>query len=130
MIRRVPARSPYAELLAYSRVVAIGDEAWVSGCAPLDADGTLIGPDLPGLQAGACINHIREALEEAGFRLSDVVRLRIHVKSFEHIDDIARAQREAFKGIDPACSVIAANFVTPDVLVYMDADAKRARAQP
>ena len=130
MITRVPARSPYADLLAYSRVVAIGDDAWVSGCAPLDADGTLISPRQPGLQASACINRIREALEESGFMLGDVVRLRIYVKSFEHIEEIARAQREAFEETAPACSVIAASFIEPGMLVYMDADAKRARSQP
>lgn len=118
-------------MLAYSRLVSIGDDAWISGCAPVSIEGETIGPGEPGVQARACIARIREALEEGGFRLSDVVRLRIYVRSFERIDEIARAQFDAFESVRPACTVIAAaGFVSPDMLVYMDADARRARPRP
>jgi enamine deaminase RidA (YjgF/YER057c/UK114 family) len=114
-------------MLAYSRLISIGDDAWVSGCAPLDPEGAVVGIEQPGVQASVCIDRIREALETGGFNLKDVVRLRIYVRSFEHVEPIARAQREAFDDIRPACTVIAAGLVTPEILVYMDADARRAR---
>ncbi len=131
MITKIPARAPYARMLAYSRLISIGDDAWISGCAPVDVDGEVIGPGEPGAQASACIARIKDALDEGGFRLGDVVRLRIYVRSFDHIDEIARAQFDAFENVRPACTVIAAaGFIAPEMLVYMDADARRANPRP
>lgn len=96
----------------------------------MDASGVIVGLNQPGIQARACIERIREALESGGFNLSDIVRLRIYVSSFEHIDQVARAQREAFGDIRPACTVVAAGLVAPEMLVYMDADARRSRPSP
>lgn len=124
---RIPAPAAYAQTLAYSRLVSVENDAWISGCAPIDDDGALKGSGSPYLQSKACIANIETALEAAGFALGDVVRLRIYIRDFAHIEDIARAQRESFNPIRPACSVVAvAALATPGMLVYMDADARRA----
>lgn len=125
---RIPANTKYGDLLAYSRLVAVGDEAWIAGCAPTNASGELVGQARPYEQAQQCISNIEQALADAGFALSDVVRTRLYIRSFEHADQIMRAHREAFSSIKPASTVIAvADLVLPDMLIYMDADARRAR---
>ncbi|MDX2274320.1 MAG: Rid family hydrolase [Hyphomonadaceae bacterium] len=125
---QIPANTKYGDLLAYSRLVALGDEAWIAGCAPTDDSGELVGRACPHKQTRQCIANIERALTDAGFVLADVVRTRLFIRSFEHAEQIMRAHREAFDSIRPASTVIAvADLVLPEMLIYMDADARRAR---
>lgn len=123
----IPGPAQFADLLGYSRLVAIGDDAWISGCAPTSADGKLQGEECAYRQTRQCIDNIGDALTEAGFLLADVVRTRVYIKSFDDLDAVMRAHLEYFRDIRPACTVIAAaDLVLPGMLVYMDADARRA----
>ncbi len=124
----VKAFTPYDDLLAFSRVVCIGNEAWVSACAPFDSQGRIVGVGDAYTQACQCIRNITDALAKVDFNASDIVRTRIYLRSFENLDDVARAHREVFAEIRPACGVVAvADFVRPEMLVYIEADACRIR---
>lgn len=124
---RVAAPAPYAQLLAYSRAVAIGDSAWVSACGPVDAAGNLVGMGDPELQAGQCLANVRMALEAAGFQLEDVVRTRIYLLDYADVEAIGRAHARIFRDIRPACAVLAvAAFFLPGMRVYLEAEACRA----
>jgi enamine deaminase RidA (YjgF/YER057c/UK114 family) len=127
---RVPAPSPYAELLAYSRAVAVGDSAWVSACGPIDAAGALVGQGDPELQAGQCLANVRLSLEAAGFGLEDVVRTRIYLLDYADVEAVGRTHARIFRDIRPACAVLAvAAFFLPGMRVYIEAEACRvARA--
>lgn len=125
----VPAMTPYDDMLAFSRVVCLGNEAWVAACAPLDEQGELVGPGDAYAQAGQCIRNITQALSKVAFSASDIVRTRIYLRSFADLDAVARAHREVFAEIRPACAVLAvADLVRPDMLVYIEADARRIGA--
>ncbi|MDD2926221.1 Rid family hydrolase [Rhodoferax sp.] len=123
---RVKAMTPYDDILAFSRVVCLDNEAWVSACAPLDAQGQLVGAGDAYAQADQCIRNITQALAKVAFDASDIVRTRIYLRSFADLDAVARAHREVFAEIRPACAVVAvADLVRPDMLVYIEADARR-----
>lgn len=97
----------------------------MSGCLPIDSTGGLIGADCAYAQAQSCLAHIANALSAAEMGLGDVVRTRIYLRSFAVFDDVARAHREAFPVNPPACTVITVpEFSSPQILVYMDADAR------
>ncbi len=121
--RRVPARSAWADTLAYSRAVVHGQQVWVSGTLPVDAQGELVGGDDAYLQARQVLALIVSALHEAGSSAAQVVRLRIHLRDYDDLAAIARAQWEVFEHVRPACSVVQMNFINPAYRVQMEADA-------
>ncbi len=127
----VKAFTPWDDRLAFSRVVCIDDEAWVSACAPLDAQGIMVGIGDAYAQACQCIKNITQALAKVDFSADDIVRTRIYLRSFQDLDDVARAHRETFAQIRPACAVLAvADLVLPEMRVYIEAEARRIGAAP
>lgn len=111
-------------LVGYCRAVRVGPHIAVSGSAPVDADGQLVGPNDPYLQARRCIEIIAAALEEAGAGLQHVVRTRMFVTDISRWEEIAKAHREAFADITPATSMVEVSRLIGDgMLVEIEADA-------
>ena len=54
--------APWEPVVAYSRAVRVGRFIAVSGSAPVDADGKLVGEGDAYLQAQRCIQIIQDAL--------------------------------------------------------------------
>jgi enamine deaminase RidA (YjgF/YER057c/UK114 family) len=111
-------------LVAYCRAVRVGQHIAVSGSAPVDARGELIGKGDPYLQAKRCIEIIAAALDEAGASLDDVVRTRMFVTDISLWEDFARAHQEAFADITPATSMVEVSRLIGDgMLIEIEADA-------
>lgn len=120
---RVPARTPWAQVLAYSRAVRVGAQVFVSGTLPVDADGRLVGGADARLQADEVLRLILAGLAEAGASAADVVRLRIYLRDHVDLPAIAAAQYAVFESVRPACTVVQTQFIDPDCRVQMDAEA-------
>jgi len=111
-------------LVGYCRAVRVGPHIAVSGSAPVDDMGQLVGPNDPYLQAKRCIEIIAAALEEAGAGLEHVVRTRMFVTDISRWEEIARAHQEAFAEITPATSMVEISRLIGDgMLVEIEADA-------
>src|SRR3982074_1653806 len=95
-MQRIGSGRPLEEQVGYSRVVVAGDLVAVSGSAPTNPDGSSAGEDDPYLQARACIEVIRAALETAGCSLEDVYRTRMYITRFEDWKAVGRAHGEFF----------------------------------
>jgi enamine deaminase RidA (YjgF/YER057c/UK114 family) len=122
--RNVAARGPWAEMLGYSRAVRVGDRIWVSATAPVDDAGALVAPDDPGAQMYRVLAIIEEALAAVDATVADVVRTRIHLRSFADLGPIAAAHRAVFGADPPASTAIAvADLVLPGMRVYVEAEA-------
>jgi enamine deaminase RidA (YjgF/YER057c/UK114 family) len=121
--RAIPARTAWAETLAYSRAVVAGRQVFVSGTLPVDVDGRPVGDDDPYRQAQQVFRLIEAALTEAGAALADVVRLRLYLRDAADLDAVARAQREAFADVRPACTIVVTALALPGFRVQADADA-------
>lgn len=121
--RNVPARTAWAQKLAYSRAVVVGAQVFLSGTLPVDGDGLLVGGDDAYLQARHVLAVMQAALQTAGGTLADVVRLRIYLCDAADLDAVARAQFEAFEAVCPACTVLVTRLAAPHFKVQMDADA-------
>jgi enamine deaminase RidA (YjgF/YER057c/UK114 family) len=116
--------TPWEPLVGYCRAVRVGPHIAVSGCAPVDEDGELIGPGDPYLQARRCIEIIASALQEAGASLEHVVRTRMFVTDISLWEDFARAHQEAFADITPATSMVeVSRLIGEGMLIEIEADA-------
>jgi enamine deaminase RidA (YjgF/YER057c/UK114 family) len=121
--RRIPGHSPFEPVFGYSRAVVAGSHVYVSGTAPIPADGS---PPPEGAyeQTRLCLEIVLGALAQAGARAEDVVRTRLYLKRAEIADDVGRAHGEVFGAIRPAtAAIVVTGFLDPRWLVEIEADA-------
>ena len=119
----VPADSPWAPVVGYSRAVRVGNQIHVSGTAAVMPDGAPPPPDAYG-QARRCLDIIVAALAELGARPEDVVRTRVYVTSADDWEEIGRAHGEVFGDIRPASAMLViTGLLDPRFLVEIEADA-------
>jgi enamine deaminase RidA (YjgF/YER057c/UK114 family) len=74
-------------------------------------------------QARYIIRKIEAALSEAGASLDDVVRSRIYVRDLADWPAVARAHGEFFGVIRPACTLVRAEPIEPEMLVEIEIEA-------
>ncbi|MGZ4334370.1 MAG: RidA family protein [Gaiellaceae bacterium] len=116
----VPAVSPQAATVGYSRAVRDGRHVHVSGTAP-------IGDPVPTgayEQARRCLEIVTAALTEVGARSQDVVRTRVYLVDAADWEDVGRAHGEVFGAAKPATSfVVVAGLLDPAWRVEIEAEA-------
>jgi enamine deaminase RidA (YjgF/YER057c/UK114 family) len=91
--------------VGYSRAVVAGRHVYVSGTAPIPADGSEPPEDVYE-QTRLCLQIVLEALGRAGARPEDVVRTRMFAVDEDTFEQIGRAHGEVFSEIRPATSWI------------------------
>ena len=82
----VPAVSPYADTVGYSRAVRDGRHIFVSGTAPVGIES-----DDPYEQAKRCLTIIVDALRELGAEPEHVVRTRMYIVDPADWEAVGRA---------------------------------------
>jgi len=126
--RLVPAVSPMAATVGYSRAVRVGDVVAVSGTAPVMPDGADPPADAYG-QARRCLDILVEALHELGAAPKHVVRTRVYLTRAADWEEVGRAHGELFGDVRPASTmVVVAALLDPRWLVEIEADAVVASA--
>jgi enamine deaminase RidA (YjgF/YER057c/UK114 family) len=124
-VLRFGSGAPWEGVVGYSRVVVRGDTAWVSGTTST-VDGVVAYPGDAAAQTRQALVTITEALERAGFSVTDVVRTRMFVTDISRWQEIGRAHGEVFGDIRPATSMVqVAALIDPLMLVEIEADAVR-----
>ncbi|HEY3540916.1 MAG TPA: RidA family protein [Gaiellaceae bacterium] len=97
----VPAVSPQAAVVGYSRAVRDGRVVHVAGTAPIGTDSTDAYE-----QAKRCLQIISEALAEVGAAPEHVVRTRVYLVDANDWEPVGRAHGEIFGDVRPASAVI------------------------
>jgi enamine deaminase RidA (YjgF/YER057c/UK114 family) len=121
--RVVPADSPWAPSVGYSRAVRVGNQIHVSGTAAVMPEGAPPPSDAYG-QARRCLEIIVAALAELGAGPEHVVRTRVYVTSAADWEEIGRAHGEVFGEIRPASAMLViTGLLDPRFLVEIEADA-------
>ncbi len=93
----------------YSRAVVVGHTCWVSGTtARGDALMEGAGPQLRDAAAT-----VEAALEEAGFRLDDVVRSTVYLTDMDDEPSVAEVHREVFGTARPASTLVQVVALSP-----------------
>jgi len=115
--------SPYEARYGFARAVRVGDVIHVAGTAPVPAQGQE-------LETGArhqmlrCAEIAREAIEDLGGRMDDVVRTRMFIVNPADADDIGAAHAEAFGDAEPAATmVVVAGLLDPLWLIEIEVEA-------
>ncbi|HKD94572.1 MAG TPA: RidA family protein [Gaiellaceae bacterium] len=115
----VPAVSPFADTVGYSRAVRDGRHVFVSGTAPVGIDS-----DDAYEQAKRCLAIIVDALREVGAGADDVVRTRVYIVDAGDWEAVGRAHGELFGQHPPASAMLViAGLLDPAWKVEIEADA-------
>ncbi|KAJ8456983.1 hypothetical protein ONZ51_g11801 [Trametes cubensis] len=122
---RLQTANPYEKLFGYSRAVRRGPFIAVSGTTSIDPDsGQLRFPGSAYEQARAAFAEILRAVEGLGGTPQDVVHVRMYVTESSDADSVGKALRETLGEVGPAATmIVGARFVSPDILVEIEADA-------
>ena len=120
--QRVHTGTKWEKQVGYCRAVRAGNQVYVSGTAPVDADGGVFAPGDGYGQARRCLELIENALKDLGAAMSDVVRTRMFVTDIAHWEAFGRAHREFFKDHPPATTMVEVkSLIDPAILIEIDA---------
>ena len=121
--RRHHGVSPYEEAYGFSRAVRTGSVIRVAGTAPVPVPGQDLAPDAYG-QMLRCGEIAKEAIEDLGGTMADVVRTRMFIVDAEDADAVGRAHAELFGAADPAATmVVVAALLDPAWRVEIEVEA-------
>jgi len=119
----VPAQSPFAATVGYSRAVRVGPHIHVAGTAPIMPDGAQP-PDGAYDQARRCLEIITSALAELDAGPEHVVRTRAYLVDADDWQEVGRAHGEVFGSVKPATAfLVVASLLDPHWRVELEVDA-------
>ena len=126
---RLGSGGPYEDAVGYSRVVAVGDQAWTAGCTSM-VDGVLVGAGDAFAQAVAALEFAVASLARAGFDRTDVVHCRMYVVDIaRNSAAVAQAHAQVLGAVRPAATMLGlAALIDPRMLVEVELVAARAGA--
>ncbi len=124
--RLVSSGGPWEATAGYSRAVVVGNTCWVAGTTDAGPDGRSTHPGDVGAQTAATLAIIETALREAGFAMTDVVRIRMFVTDMTRSAEVMAVQGAAFASIRPAATLVEVSaLIDPSLLIEIEADAVR-----
>ena len=124
--RRISSGGPWEATAGYSRAVVVGNTCWVAGTTDAGPDGRSAHPGDIGAQTAATLEIIETALREAGFAMTDVVRIRMFVTDMTRSAEVMAVQGAAFATIRPAATLVEVSaLIDPSLLIEIEADAVR-----
>jgi enamine deaminase RidA (YjgF/YER057c/UK114 family) len=119
----ISSGSPFEKPIGFSRAVRVGNAIAVSGTAPIAPGGGTAYPGDLYRQTRTCLEIIKNAVENAGGHLDDVIRTRIMLTDISRWQEAARAHGEFFGEIRPASTFVqVSRFIDADWLVEIEAD--------
>ena len=122
MRQNIKSGSKWEDIVAYSRAVRVGNIIEVAGTTASDGE-RVVGKDVYE-QAIFIFQKIGNALEKPGGSLKDVVRTRMFVTNISKWEDVARAHRETFEGIEPVTTLVeVSKLIDPEMLIEIEATA-------
>lgn len=108
----------------YCRAIRVGDNIYVSGTAPIDANGGVFAPGDAYAQTRFCLQRIQKALQDLGSDCQDVVRTRLYVTDISRSAEYAQAHHEFFAAHPPANTMVEVPaLVDPEMLVEVEVEA-------
>jgi enamine deaminase RidA (YjgF/YER057c/UK114 family) len=120
--QRISSGLPYELIVGYSRAVRVDNQVFVSGTAPVNADGSCA-PDVAS-QLRRCFEIIEKALMEAGGGLADVTRTRIFLTDRSDAHVVEKVHGELFTDIRPANTMlIVSGLMNPQWKIEVEVDA-------
>lgn len=114
----ISSGGPWEERVAYSRAVVQGDWAFVSGTTSAVSDDVAE-------QADAALATIARALEEGGFSMADVVRVRYLLPEVSDFEACWPVLRRWFGDVRPAATMMQCALIDPALRIEIEVTAFR-----
>ncbi|MFC5503127.1 RidA family protein [Lysinimonas soli] len=128
MVRQfVSSGSTFETQMGYSRAVVAGDWVFVSGTTGFDYSTMTISDDI-GEQTRQAFANIAAALEQAGSRLDEVVRVTYVLPDGGLFEQCWPAMRDAFASARPAAMMIEAGLASPEMKIEIEVTALKGSA--
>jgi enamine deaminase RidA (YjgF/YER057c/UK114 family) len=122
--RRTYSGAPWEARIGYCRALRAGPQIFVTGTAPVDEAGAVVGPGDGYAQARRCLEIVAAALRDLGAEMRHVVRTRMFVTDISRWEEYGRAHAEVFAAHPPATTMVeVAALIHPDMLIEVEADA-------
>ena len=125
--QHISTGSPFEAKFAYSRAVLQGDWCFVSGTTGYDYE-AMVMPESALDQARNAFATIAATMAQAGFTMTDVVRVQYTITDPAFQEEIAPAVQEALGAVRPAATMVVAGLIAPEMKVEIEVTALR-RAQ-
>jgi len=124
-VRRLSSGTTWEPVVGYSRAVAAGDFAYVSGCTSVDGAEVVHRGDAYA-QTAQAISSAAAGLAGLGASLSDVVQTRMYVTDISRWREYGRAHGEAFGEVRPVATMVqVAALIEHEMLVEIEVVAYR-----
>jgi enamine deaminase RidA (YjgF/YER057c/UK114 family) len=121
-MKRISTGSPFEATMGYSRAIVKGGWCFVSGVTGYDYVSMKMAGGAAN-QAHQCFKTIASVLTEAGFEMSDIVRVQYTVTDASLVDAIIPALGEALGDIRPAATMVIAGLIRPEMLIEIEVTA-------
>lgn len=122
MRKLISSGSPMEEAAGYSRAVVQGDFCFVAGTTGYDYE-TMEMPDRIEDQMKNALATIERALTEAGFGLTDIVRVQYYITDAADAGRVFPVVGEFFADIRPAATMIVTGLIRPEMRIEIEATA-------
>jgi len=122
--RLISTGSPFEKTAGYSRAVVVGEWCFISGTTGYDYAAMTM-PESVEDQTRNALATIEKTLVEAGFAMSDVVRVRYTVTDWAFVDRVFSVLGEVFGDIRPAATMVIAGLIEPEMKIEIEASAYR-----
>lgn len=120
--RLIGSGSTFEAEIGYSRAVVQGDWVFVSGTTGFDYSTMTIAESLQE-QTEQCLKNISSALEQAGSKLQDVVRVTYVLPNAAEFPECWPVLRKYFGELRPAAMMISAGLADPRMRIEIEVTA-------
>lgn len=124
MIAREEIRLPELSepLSHYTDAVRFGNVLFISGIAPLDGAGRLVGKDDPVAQTECILAHMKKILDRAKASFDDILKVTVFLTDVSHRTVINPVRQKYFGNARPASTLIEVSaLAVPGMLVEIEA---------
>jgi enamine deaminase RidA (YjgF/YER057c/UK114 family) len=122
--RLVSSGSPFEHEVGYSRAVVDGDWVFVSGTTGFDYARMTISDNVVE-QAELCFRNIAHAIDQAGVKFDDVVRVRYIMARREDFELCFPVLKKYLGTVRPAATMIVAGLSDPRMLIEIEVTARK-----
>ena len=116
--------TPWESIAGYSRVVRVGNIIEVAGTTAVDTEGQVVGAGDISKQTDYIFNKIRNALNDAGSKMSDVIRTRMYLTDINDWETVARVHGDIFSDIKPVSTLVeVSGLIDEELLIEIEVSA-------
>lgn len=121
-MKRISTGSQFEKSMGYSRAIIKGGWCFVSGVTGYDYT-TMEIPNDAALQTENCFKTINSVLVEAGFEMSDIVRVQYTVTDASLVEGLVPVLGNWLGEVRPAATMVIAGLIKPEMLIEIEVTA-------